>query len=182
MSDFPPYPGTPQYPGGPPMPIGRPLPPAPVRKAVKLMYAGAALSVVSAVIGLLTRHDIRTMVENANPNASLSSINRSVNVVIVAVVIGGAIDAGLWIWMSVANSRGHSWARITGTVFFGICTLSLLLSLTVHTTAGSKVLAVLLWLVGCSTVVLLWRPDSSRFFNRPPNFYYPPGPQNPYYQ
>jgi hypothetical protein len=179
VSNFPPYPGggQPEYPGyqsgpppyprGPSLPPGRPQPPGAVRNAVKAMYAGAVLSLVAAVVAPLTRHNIRSLVVKASPHATLTSVNHTVNVLIITAAVAGVVDAGLWIWMSVANGRGHSWARITGTVFFAISTLSVLVGITQHTASISKLLAVVQWLVGLSTVILLWRPESSAFFNRP---------------
>ena len=163
----------PSYPSGAPVPPDRPNAPPPVLNAVKLMYAGAVLSALGLIFVLATKSRIKRDIINANPNSSLSSDNRAVNIVIVGAVIGGLIGIGLWIWMAAMNRRGHSWARITGTVFFGINTLGLI-GLTQHTTALSKIVTVLTWLVGLAAVILLWRPESSAFFNTPQYPDYPP--------
>lgn len=200
MSNLPPYPGgfpeypedrprPPLFPGGPPYGGAVRTRPTAVRRAVSLMYTGALLSLVGALVAPLTRHNIRRLVENARPNDTVTQINHSVDLIITIAIVAGAIDAALWVWMAIANGRGNSWARVTGTVFFGISTLGVLVNIAQHNASVSKVLAVIVWLVGLATVVLLWRPESSRYFSPPPpgyppppDYQYPPGPQNPWYQ
>ena len=67
----------------------------------------------------------------------------------------------LWLWMARAVGQGQSWARILSTVLFGLATLELTGS---HGVA--QVLWAPAWLVGAAAVWLLWRRDSSAFFNR----------------
>ena len=153
-----PYPSS----GQPADPL-RPSAPAPVRTAVKLMYAGAAVSTVPLIIALATpiADDINAYhltVLGHHLTAAQISQWRPLIITVVAVV-GLAVPA-LWLWMARANGQGRNWARILSTVLFGLATLHL---------AGNKgvvqlVFAVLTWLVGLAAVWLLWRPASSAFF------------------
>lgn len=96
--------------------------------------------------------------------------------------------------MAFANRAGHNWARITGTVFFGISCLGLLIDIAAFYVIGEwlgsvvavmVVEALLSWLVGLATVILLWRKKSSAYF-QPAQQYFPgypayPGPGYPGY-
>ena len=136
-----------------------------VRAAVKLMYAGAAVSTVNLVILLALTVDIK---------GSASWLNTPFITVSIAWSLA---PLALWLWMAWACGRGRNWARTVSTVLFGAATLDLTevfgppgirLSL-VPVIAGSPTVPVLYWLVGLAAVWLLWRPASSAFF-RPPGY------------
>ncbi len=171
------YQGGPGYPGGQPYPGGAPQgppprPPAPpsVLNAVKLMYVGAALSLISLIIGLATISSIKTAVRNADPSATQASVNNTANVAVGFAVVVGLIGVGLWLWMARANKSGHNWARITATVFFALNTISFIADLAQHTTAFGKIISLLVWLAGLGAIVLLYRRDSTAYF-KPPRSY-----------
>jgi hypothetical protein len=168
--DYPSYPadGGQQYAGGPspyppgwqtpgpsgwqtPTPSG---PPQSIQRAVMLMYAGAGLEVLGLIFDLIIRR-----------GSTASGIP------------GAIIGIGLWIWMAKANQAGKNWARITSTVFFGIDCLGLLLILVgvgvvMHAVSSSvKIIlvasvlaAVVTWVIGLMTIVLLWRRESSEYY------------------
>jgi low temperature requirement protein LtrA len=162
------YGGDPGSPYNLPPPPQRPSAPASVLTAVKLMYAGAALSLISLVIGLTQKAAIRKAVAAANPNFTDSQLNSAVNITLVFGAFVGLLGAGLWLWMAYANNKGHAWARVVSSVLFGINTLGLIYVLiAAGSTAIQKVASVVIWLVGLAAVVFLWRSDSSAYFNAP---------------
>ncbi len=171
MDPFPPFSG------GLPEPSAPRVPPPSVQTAVKLMYAGAALSAISLVIGLASLSSVRHSIEVADPTASASAVNAGVDAITAIVVIIGLIGLALWLWMARANRAGKSWARITGTVFWGLDTLSLLASISAHGAAASDFLGALVWLAGLAAVVFLWKRESSAYFASPsgPRGYGPAG-------
>ena len=137
-----------------------------VRAAVKLMYAGAAVSTVNLVILLALTGGIK---------GSASWLNTPFIPVSIAWSLA---PLALWLWMARETGRGRNWARIVSTVLFCAATLDLTgafrwppgirLSL-VPVIAGSPTVPVLYWLVGLAAVWLLWRPASRAFF-RPPGY------------
>jgi len=161
------------YPQGgerPPMPAGaaRPTPPRPVKSAVLLMYAGAAVTAVTLVITALTIHSIETTMEN---KANYTS--QQAHQLVVAAIVEAVITLGLWLFMAWANRSGYTWGRIAATVLFALNTVGLLLAVLRGATAVNLVLAVLVWLIGLGAIVLLWRKESSQYFaavtrRRPP--------------
>jgi hypothetical protein len=166
------------YPGGPgPMPAGIPKPPLPgtVRNAFYLMLAGAVLSVVSLLVSLGSKSALRTSVQNASPNLTPDQVNTAVNAGYALGILIALLGAGLWVWMAFMNKAGRNWARITGTVFFGIDTLSLLGLAAQHTATGvGVVLDIVEWLIGLAIVILIWRKVSGEYYKPQPQYVQPP--------
>ncbi|MGH8775851.1 MAG: hypothetical protein ACRDWI_11975 [Jiangellaceae bacterium] len=159
----------PSYPSVPPPPIPfepaagpAPQPPQPLRRAVLLMYAGAALSAVALIFAFGSRDSIREQVEDTQ-DLSADDIDAAVNFGYAFVIIVGLIAIGLWIWMAETNRRGKSWARIVATVLGGLNIVLTLFSLsggggvnTIFQVVTIALAGVILW--------LLYRPDSSQFY------------------
>jgi hypothetical protein len=152
----------------------RPPVPAPVLTAVKLTYAGAAVSAAGLITGLvLIIADIQVAARGRFLGHSLTAPQARPFVITVWIVFGLAVIA-LWLWMARANGQGQNWARILSTVLFGLATLELPGAFTQppsHAGFGATVLYygvialfAAAWLVGAAAVWLLWRPASSAFF------------------
>jgi hypothetical protein len=103
---------------GPP----RPPAPAPVLTAVKLMYAGAAISLVTVITELALIPAIKAALRTANPSLTAVQV-RDVNVLLTLEIVLGLAVVALWLWMARANGHGRNWARILSTVLFGLATL-----------------------------------------------------------
>lgn len=138
--------------------------PAAVRNAVRFMYAGAVASLIGVVIGL-TEGVSKTKIHNAAPNLTPSQVNTAASVAIVSAVVVGVLGVALWLIIARACARGGSWARVTGTVLFGLDTLILLLGLKRPEVALVRAYPVLIWLIGLGAVIFLWRGESSRYFS-----------------
>ncbi len=152
--------------GNQPEPL-RPAPPASVLNAVKLMYAGAAISLVSLIISLSDISGTKAAIRKARPSLSATQVNQLDHFIIGLAIFSGLVGIALWLWMARANGQGKNWARIMSTVLFGLSTLDLFGVLSQPKTALGLIFPLLTWLVGAGAVFLLWRPDSSAFF-RPP--------------
>jgi hypothetical protein len=155
-----PYPSAGQV----PEPV-RPEPPSSVLTAVKLMYAGAVVSAVSLIVSLATLGSLRSSLHKADASLTPSQLH-SLEVFVGGVaVLSGLIGIGLWLWMAWANKGGKAWARIVATVLFGVDTLILLLGVARAGAAAGTLVSILTWLIGLAAVVMLWRRDSSAYFN-----------------
>jgi hypothetical protein len=150
--------------GGQPVEPLRPAAPAPVLTAVKLMYAGAAVSTVSLIISLADIGGSKAAIRKARPTLTATQVNQLNTFIITLAVVSGLVGIGLWLWMARANGRGKSWARIVSTVLFCLATLDLVGVFGEPKTALSLVFPILTWLVGLGAVYLLWRPESTAFF------------------
>jgi hypothetical protein len=160
--------------------------PAPVRNAVKLMYAAAAVITVTLIISAALIGDTKAAGRQANPSLTAAQV-RDLNALIALALVGGLVEIAGWLWMARAAGQGKNWARILATVLFGLATLELArqypghqlghfvlggqVQPVIHYGFGVKVLALLVpaltWLGGLAAVWLLWRPASSAFFKPP---------------
>ena len=154
-----PYPSS----GQAPEPV-RPEPPASVVMAVRLMYAGAVVSALSLIVGLVTVGSLRDSLHKAQPSLTTTELHNLQTVVIVGSIFIGLISIGLWIWMALMNKAGKSWARIIATVLFGLDTLFLLLGVARAGAAAGTLVSIVTWLIGLGAVIFLWRRDSSEYF------------------
>jgi len=155
------------YPGGGADPTGlTPRPPIPpsVTNAVRLMFVGAGLAALGLILEFVSLSALKTAIRNASPTLTTSQVNSAETVAIAIFVIVGLIGIGLWVWMALANKAGHNWARIVATVLFGLDTLFLLLSLARASAAAGLIAGVVTWLVGLGATILLWRKESSAYF------------------
>ena len=147
----------------------RPPAPAPVLTAVKLMYAGAAVSAVDLIISLAVIGGLKAYHGRFLGHSLTAAQVSRLNTVIIAAVVTGLVVIALWLWMARANGQGRNWARILSTVLFGLATLELTPYLfgfgeVSGVTVFGLIFPLLTWLVGLAVVWLLWRPASSAFF------------------
>jgi hypothetical protein len=157
-----PYPGG----GSAPQPAQRPTAPRPVKIAVRLMYAGAATSVLSIVL-LLAVGVSKAKIHQADPSLTPAQVNSAHTAIIAIAILEGLIGAGLWLLNAWGCNRGASWARILGSVLCGIFTLLVLLGVARSGPVVSKVFDLIPWLIGVAAVYFLWQRESSAYFNPP---------------
>lgn len=156
-----PYPSR----GGPAAQPARPGPPRSVRTAVILMYAGAAVDLLSLIASLATTGALRNALRQAHHGLTPAQIHSEMTLVIVADVIVALISIGLWVGVARASMAGRGWARILGSVLFGIDTVLEVRGLLQASLTVSSLAALLIWVIGLGAVVMLWRRDSSGFFS-----------------
>ena len=139
-------------------------PPASVRNAVRLMYAGAALSAIVVIVSLLTIGSLKANILSHYPHYTAAQVHTAEVAGVITSIIGGLLAIGLWLWMARANGRGRSWARIVAAVFFGINALDLIASFTRVHAVGTLIVGILVWLVGLGAIVFLFSKESGAYF------------------
>ncbi|HXO24323.1 MAG TPA: protein kinase [Streptosporangiaceae bacterium] len=139
-----------------------PLPDS-LRNAIGLMYAGAAYTLVYA-IGVII---VAGSIISKHPGRAAGG-HVTVGGVAALTIVLSVIEIALWLGISRACRNGKSWARVAGTVLFGLHTLGFLgVLVNPHPGLGlTKVLTTLSWLIACGAVVFLWQRPSSAFFRR----------------
>jgi len=142
----------------------RPPVPSSVRNAVTIMYGGAAASLIGIAIDLATIGSLKANLAKKHPNMTPTQIDNLNSALHIGLVIGGVIGALIWLFIALNCKRGRNWARITGTVFFGIATLDTLFGFREPYGPGVKLYGVLIWLIGLGVVILLWQGTSSAYF------------------
>lgn len=147
-----------------------PSQPPSIALAVRLMWAGAALSVLSLIYAITTmgdlKEELRAELEKNDATVTSATIDAVYGVAIGFAVLFGLVGAVLWVWMAWKNGQGRSWARVVATVFGGLNLLGLLFTLGAGNadalTAASSIASVLL---GVVVLVLLYRKESSQFYD-----------------
>jgi hypothetical protein len=142
--------------------------PAPVRAAVKLMYAGAVVSAIFFVVGLVTVGSTRTALKKAYPKYTAHQISQILTADVIIGIVVGLLSVGLWVFLARACQRGRNWARITGTALFALDTVLILLSVISFRGGAAVLVDLLIWLIGLGAIVMLWRKESSAFFAQQP--------------
>lgn len=157
-----PYPASPE-------PEHRPGPsgPAPtsVQNAVKLIWAGVGVGLVSTVLAFM---NLDTYVDQAvESTASSVEISRDVaqTSVVVGIVISAIISVGLAALFAYFIGKGANWARIVYTVL-GVVGLLFSLPGLGNQPGFNLVLSLVGMVLTVASIVLLFRPESNAFFKR----------------
>ena len=146
--------------------VGMSRAPGPVRNAVRLMCAGALLTLASVVIVLVTLGGVRS--------AAAYDIGATQWPIVMLTQVGfwlaGApIGAGVWLWLAWANGRGYHWARSAFVVFFCVLTTVPLFGVgrdALPYTWPDVIAATVLWLVGLAAVALIFSGTASAYYQR----------------
>jgi hypothetical protein len=157
-----PYPGTTQMPGTQPRTA-----PGTVRQAVRAMYGGAAVSLIYLISSVVTQGSTKTAIEKRFPHLTASQVTTEQHVLLIAGIVSGLIAIAAWLLIARSCQAGKNWARITGTVLFGIGTLDALGGLINPVAVPVKILAFVIWAFGLIAVIRLWQAASTAFFRAP---------------
>lgn len=140
--------------------------PSTILTAVRLMYLGAALSLLGVLLTFTQTDAIRDAVEDSDSSLTASEVDDRVTVTVALVVVAGLIGVGLWVWMAVKNGQGRSWARVVATVLGALNIVFTLLNLGGDTATPFSVVSGLVSLVLAGVILyLLYRPESTRFYD-----------------
>jgi hypothetical protein len=158
-----------------------------VRAAVRLMYAGAAVSTVNVIIVLAVIADIKAYHAVFGYRLTAAQVSQLNTSIIAQLMVTGLIPVVLWLWMAWANSQGRNWARSLSAVLFGVATLDLtgafrtpVINVSFVPIQFGPTIPVLTWLAGAAALWLLWRPASTAFFKPLGNVRVPPArPRTP---
>ena len=146
--------------------------PRPVRNAVRLMCAGAVLTLAVLVTGLVTLGGVRSgAAHDFNgrqwPTVMLTQLG--------TWLASGSIFAGVWLWLAWANGRGYRWARPAFVAFFCFLTTVLFFGLGEGTgtnalpyTLPDVIAATVLWVAGLAAMLLIFSHAASPYYQKEP--------------
>jgi hypothetical protein len=143
--------------------------PVPVRKAGRFMLVGAAITVLICLFQVAVTIIDKNLIDvNGKPPTS-----SQLAVGILILIVSYAVYITLWILMARFTRAGHNWARIVSSVLFAISTWQLYQ--TIDSLHGGEVITAAdiifivftigAWVAGVGAVAMLWRPDSTAYFN-----------------
>lgn len=143
-------------------------PPATIRRAVQMVWAVVALSVVNTVLTFVYLDDLVASALEGQPQQGLTEASARTSVIVGGVF--GLVFAALWVLLAVLLRRGANWARIVLTVLAGIGLLVGLFGLSLSTTPAPFVVVSVITLVPeAALLYLLWQRDSSRYLKIRPS-------------
>ena len=154
-----PYPASSQMPE-----LDKPPVPPQVKHAITAMYAGAAATVAGTVIEILTVNATKTAIEKRSPHLTVSQVNATQHVLVIGSVVSGLIAVAVWLVIARACRNGSNWARVTGTVLFGLATIDSIGSAISPVAGLVKAWWPVIWLAGLVAVIFLWQRPSTDFF------------------
>ena len=148
--------------------VGKSRPPREVRDAVRLMRAGAVLTLAGVVIVLVTLGGVRSA-------AAYDIDARQWPFVMLTQVgfwlLSAPIGAGLWLWLAWANGRGYDWARPASMALVGFLTIGLLIGLgegAALYAPADMIGTTVLWLVGLAAIALIFSKTASPYYQQEP--------------
>lgn len=146
-----------------------------VRYAVWLMYAGAALSLISIFFGFGGRDELRSQaaqqLKDSGTKVTPDQIDAAVNVSLALSVVIGLIAVALWLLIARKCGDGRNWARLLGTILGVLNVLLTATSLGGASVTGvgdaglQSIVSVLMAAVALVVVVLLWTNPSRTWFD-----------------
>lgn len=144
--------------------------PVSLRRAVRLMLAGAAVTAVWGVyVAVLTAVGPHFMIGPSGKKITISGAQLTTSVIFMLVVT--LILTAVWVLMARMTQQGRKWTRSTSTALFLLWSYMTFLS--IGGVAGGAAVVVevvilaVIWVIGVSAVFLLWRPESSAYFKSP---------------
>jgi hypothetical protein len=133
-----------------------------VRAAVRLMYAGAAVTTLSLIMSVVWV----ALTDRGAATLRLAGSSQPFWVAVMTGIAVGLAEIAVWLWMARTTGQGRNWARILSTVLFGLATPELIGAFSGPRTVLGLIFWTPTWLAGLAAVWQLWRPDSSAFFRQ----------------
>jgi hypothetical protein len=142
----------------------RPDPPRSVVIAIRLMYAGAAVTAIGLVLSVIAIATGEKALRASHKHATLTQLHATQNFLITIAVVSGLIEIAAWLFMARANRGGLKWARIVASVLFALSTWSFVSHLFGAVRVGNMIYSAAMWLVGLGAIYFLWQQESSDYF------------------
>lgn len=144
--------------------------PAPVRKAVRFMLGGGAVTLLLGVFWVV----VAVADKNAftNSNGKKLTNGQFAGGVVETLLLQFLLPAAIWVLMARNNRSGRGWARIVSSVLCAIdtyLTYGLINSLRGGETLTVAdlvyvVLTLVGWIFGVVAIAFVWRQESSEYF------------------
>jgi hypothetical protein len=146
-----------------------------MRTATALMYVGAGLSILGAIVFFATTDQYADALAAASGVRDQALIDRTVDRAEGQELFRALVEVCLWMWMAVKNQQGRRWARVVATTFGVINVAGLIIgSVGLSSLDLGALLDYMLpqLVVGTASVVLgiviliqLYRPESSEYYD-----------------
>jgi hypothetical protein len=144
------------------------VPPWSIWYAVRLMWAGAVLSLAVLPVTFLTEDSIKRSIADQlreQNNYSQHTLDVQYQTLVASAVVVSLLGAVMWLWMARVNGAGKKWARLLATGLGVTNIVGFAASLTADgVTVPQIVLDGLGVLLAAAVLLLLWHPDSGDYY------------------
>ena len=141
--------------------------PPSIRLAVRLMWVGAAVTLLGMMSAFLQVDELKEQIRESDRTLRPDEVDSYATAVLMFAAVLGLAVIGLWLWMSSVNAQGRMWARTTATVLGGLNLAFNLVGLALGQQAAiTMVINVVNLVLAATILVLLYRPDSNRFYTQ----------------
>lgn len=153
--------------------------PAPLRRAIILMYAGAALTLLSVVFLVSNRsgarEEVQLIAEQQGDRLTGENLESAVNLFLTLGTIMAVAMAGLWVLMAFLIKRGKNWARLLASgmgLLNVLYTLMEVLQLVLlgQVASGVGIMSVATLTVAALALFYLWTSPVREWFNAQRDF------------
>jgi len=132
--------------------------------AVRLMYAGAAVTAIGLVISVIAVTTDLNGLRASHPHATLATLHGYQKALITIAILSGLLEIAAWLVVARANRAGARWARMVATVLFVLGTWNFVSHFLGHITFSNIAYSAVTWLVGLAVIVFLWQRTSGEYF------------------
>jgi hypothetical protein len=140
--------------------------PQSILNAVRLMWAGAAISAIGILVAFTQTSELRDQLRDADETLTADELDTAVAVGLTFVGIIGVISVALWLWMAATNGQGKAWARTVATVLGGLNVVFTALGFFGdQLTPLNVVFSIISIVLAVSILWLLYRPESNAYFD-----------------
>jgi hypothetical protein len=144
----------------------QPTPPPAVRNAVGVMYAGAAASLIHAVVALVTAGATKTVLKHKHPLWSAGTLSTLTTITVIAIAVLALIGAVLFVWIARGCRRGSNKARITAAVLAALGVLIAIYDVSIGRGTATLIMGFVVTAIGLASVVILCQRSSSAYFRQ----------------
>jgi hypothetical protein len=144
-------------------------PPPPVRRAAKVMLAGAGGTIVYGIFWVIVALTYRnTWLKNYESidHETASQASSGFTAALVFSLVICLAGAAMWWWMARANRAGMGWARWVSSVLFLLWTYVTYQAISGANTAiglADLIIMLIVWGIGGAAIYQLWLPESTAF-------------------
>jgi hypothetical protein len=128
------------------------------------MFIRAALSLISVVVALLSKSQLKKAIISNNTTLTPSQVNTAVNVGIGIGVVFGIGFFVLYIIVALNLAKAKNWARIVAIIFAALGIFGGLFSVARPEPALSRILGLVVALVDVGILVCMLQSKTKQFF------------------
>jgi serine/threonine protein kinase len=133
--------------------------------AVWLMYAGAAVTALYAILGFPAYSHLSQIGTDSPVTVAQQNAYDASGIVLLFVILAGFLGVAGWLVCAFGVRRGRQWGAIVGSVLFGVDALVVLFVMVGAPGAPvPKAMSVVVWAIGLVATIFMWGREPRGFY------------------